>query len=135
MFFISLAVHLTATSLCEDCTPAIAHYVSLDALNKMIVNAGVVGGIGTAGSYLMFRREREARQAAELGRAEDKEKYEAVIREKDSEIAELRAKDKEKYEAIIREKDSEIAELRAELKQRSNGSSSNDGDGEPSAHP
>ena len=114
MFFISLAVHLTAESLCEDCTPAMASYVSLDALNKMIVNAGVVGGIGTAGSYLMFRREREARQAAEQGR---------VVAEQG------RAEDKEKYETIIREKDSEIAKLRAELKQRGNGSSSNDGNG------
>ena len=38
-----------------------------------------------------------------------------------------RVEDKERYEALLREKDSEIAELRAEIEHRNNGSASNGG--------
>ena len=38
-----------------------------------------------------------------------------------------RVEDKERYEALLREKDSEIAELRAEIEHRNNGSTGNGG--------
>ena len=56
----------------------------------------------------------ERREAAEQSR-------EAAERE--------RVEDKERYEALLREKDSEIAELRAEIEHRNNGYASNGGQG------
>jgi len=46
----------------------IAQYISLDALNKMMTHAAIVGGAGGLWSYVMITRERKAREAAEKAR-------------------------------------------------------------------
>ena len=60
----------------EPCTPELAkatgcslsslgRYINLDLFNKMVVHGGIVGGFGGIGSYVVFTRERQAREAAE----------------------------------------------------------------------
>ena len=61
----------------------------------------------------------ERREAAEQSREAAEQSREAAERE--------RVEDKERCEALRREKDSEIAELRAEIEHRNNGYTSNGG--------
>lgn len=74
MFLVSWVVYQATTGPCSDCPSGLATFINLDVLNKLIVNAGVAGGLGTIGSYVMFSRERQAREAAERRASEERQR-------------------------------------------------------------
>ncbi len=62
----------------------IAHYINLDALNKMMAHAVIAAGGGGLWSYAMITRERKAREAAEKAREEERKAREEERKARES---------------------------------------------------
>ena len=75
----------------------IAHYINLDALNKMMAHAVIAAGGGGLWSYAMITRERKAREAAEKAReaAEKAREEERKAREEERKAREEERKARE----------------------------------------
>lgn len=80
--------YLTSMSCTADlaqatgCNPsAIARYVNLDALNKMLTHAVIGGGGGGLWSFAMITRERRAREAERQAREAERQAREAAERQ------------------------------------------------------
>ena len=80
------------------CNPStIAHYISLDALNKIITHAVIAGGGGGIWSYAMTTRQRRVIEALENQLAEERERA---------------AEERERFMAILAEEQRKAAEER-----------------------
>ena len=94
--------YFTHTSCTEElaratgCNPsAIARYISLDALNKIVTHAVIAGGGGGVWSYAMTTRQRKAIEALEHQLAEERERA-AEERERAAEERERAAEERER---------------------------------------
>ena len=87
------------------CNPStIAHYISLDALNKIMTHAVIAGGGGGIWSYAMTTRQRRVIEALENQLAEE--------RERAAEERERAAEERERFAAILAEERERAAEER-----------------------
>ena len=99
--------YFTHTSCSEElaratgCNPsAIARYISLDALNKIVTHAVIAGGGGGVWSYAMTTRQRKVIEALEHQLAEERERA-AEERERAAEERERAAEERQQLLATI----------------------------------
>ena len=92
-------------------TSAVARYISLDALNKIMTHVVIAGGGGGIWSYAMITRERKAREAAERARLELEQQL-AEERERAAEERERAAEERKQLLATIETLSERLAEGR-----------------------
>ena len=109
------------------CNPsAVARYISLDALNKIMTHAVIAGGGGGLWSYAMTTRQRKVIEALEHQLAEERERS-AEERERAAEERERAAEERERAAEERRQLLATIESLTERLSEQQNGSSSQAG--------
>ena len=96
VWYFTSATCSTELSRINGCNPsAVAHYINLDALNKIMTHAVIAGGGGGLWSYAMITRERKAKEAERRARLE-LERQLADERERAAEERERAAEERER---------------------------------------